>query len=477
MKADPDVKRGLLKVFGVRDLALLDHDERSRERYRRIGVTTATSMLTRAIVLGTGLVSLPLTIRYLGVEQYGLWVTISSFTAFLSVADLGLGQGLVNGLSAAHGREDRDEAQRLVASAFFMLLVIAGALGVLFAVVHPAISWSGVFNVSTARAGAAADDAVAVLVAVSLAGLPVSLAGRIRHGFQEGFVANFWGAVGSVASLTGLLVVIWVEASLPWLVLSIAAGPVLASALNGVSILAERPWLAPRRRRVSRIATRRLVKLGLLFFVVYVAGVGSFQADNLVIARILGAEAVTQFAVPMKLFMFVPLVIGFGLQPLWPAYREALAREDLSWFSKALRRSFRYSAILGVAASAVLVLVAAPLIRVWAGSEVDPSTSLLVALGVYSALFTVTTAQAMYFFATEELRFLAAVALVGLAVNLGFSIALTRTIGVPGPAWGSVIALGTAFVVQGLYIRRATRAGVSAVAVGASAHEDRIDLQ
>jgi hypothetical protein len=40
-----------------------------------------------------------------------------------------------------------------------------------------------------------------------------------------------------------------------------------------------------------------------------------------------------------------------------------------------------------------------------------------------------------------------------VVLNLGLSIALTRSIGVPGPAWGSVIAMVPNLVAQLVYVR------------------------
>lgn len=64
-------------------------------------------------------ISVPLTLRYLGTERYGLWMTISSVIAVLGFSDLGLNNGLLNGISQANGTNDRELARRYVSSAFF----------------------------------------------------------------------------------------------------------------------------------------------------------------------------------------------------------------------------------------------------------------------------------------------------------------------------------------------------------------------
>jgi O-antigen/teichoic acid export membrane protein len=46
-------------------------------------------------------ISVPLTLTYLGSERYGMWMAISSIVALLAFADFGLGNGLVNAIAVA----------------------------------------------------------------------------------------------------------------------------------------------------------------------------------------------------------------------------------------------------------------------------------------------------------------------------------------------------------------------------------------
>ena len=60
---------------------------RSQERYRRAALTMLSSLAARSVSILTVLISVPLTLGYLGVERYGLWMTISSVIAMLVFAD------------------------------------------------------------------------------------------------------------------------------------------------------------------------------------------------------------------------------------------------------------------------------------------------------------------------------------------------------------------------------------------------------
>jgi O-antigen/teichoic acid export membrane protein len=264
--------RFVLSLVRLKPFGDATPEDRSNERYRRVALSALAAAGARAISIVTLLVSVPLTVRYLGSERYGMWTTIGSLIAILSFADLGIGNGLLNAIAESHGRDDRDAARRYVSSAFFMLAGLALLLGSLFALIYRQVSWRTIFNVSTSEAIAEAGPATAVFVGCFLVSIPLGIVQRIQRGYQEGFIDSSWIAAGKLIGLGGVLLVIWLKGGLPWLVLALAGGPALALLLNSIVLFGvRRPWLYPRWRYVRSHYARRILHLGSLFFVLSVA--------------------------------------------------------------------------------------------------------------------------------------------------------------------------------------------------------------
>src|SRR4249920_3232401 len=80
---------------------------RGKERYVRAVLTVASTVLNRGLATITLLISVPLTVRYLGAERYGVWLALSSLIEIMAHVDSGLSSGLVNAISAADGNKDR----------------------------------------------------------------------------------------------------------------------------------------------------------------------------------------------------------------------------------------------------------------------------------------------------------------------------------------------------------------------------------
>ena len=152
-----------------RDVASTD----SQRRYARILQGLITAIAGRGMSVIVSFLSVPLTLGYLGAERYGVWMTISTLLAWLSLADIGLGNSLTNALSEAYAANQRDQAKVHVASVFWMLCGTTLLLGGLFALIWHWINWGYLLNVTSPAASSEVSSAIAVAVAVFLFSFPL----------------------------------------------------------------------------------------------------------------------------------------------------------------------------------------------------------------------------------------------------------------------------------------------------------------
>jgi O-antigen/teichoic acid export membrane protein len=204
LDAPLNTAKQVLSVARFRSFDPSTSEGRSKERYRRVFLTTAASGLSRGVSITTTLISVPLALKYLGTERYGLWMSISSVIAILGFSDLGINSGLINGISRAHGKDDRQLAKQYVSSAFFLLASMAVVIGTIFAALYGWIPWSFLFRVQSSQALAEAGPAVAVTIGCFLLNMPAGIVNRVQAGYQDGFSANLWSSLGSVMCLSVL---------------------------------------------------------------------------------------------------------------------------------------------------------------------------------------------------------------------------------------------------------------------------------
>jgi O-antigen/teichoic acid export membrane protein len=432
---------------------------RSDERYRRIAWSTALSTVARFVGIGTSFISVPLVVGYLGSERYGMWLTMSSLVATLGPLDLGIGLGLLTVVSDAYGRDDKEAARRAISTAVAMLTMIAALAAVAFGFAYFMIPWARVFNVVTPTAISEAGPAAAVLLGAFALGLPLGIVGQVQLAHQSGYISSAWAIAGNLGSFVALIAIIMLHGSLPLLVLALTFVGLIAAALNGWFLFRrQRPWLMPRLRDVDLRAGRALLKTGSFFIVLQLAGLAAYQIDNIVISQILGAGAVPEYAIPTKLFVLAPTLLSFVLMPLWPAYRESMARGDADWVKRTLRRSIILSAAVNIPSSLVLILTGPFLLHFWVGSAVHPTLLLLVGLGTWTIMSTLGGPFAMLLNGANIIGFQAVCSILMAIANVTISIILVQHIGVSGAVWGSVIAQFIFILLPSIwYVRRLLR--------------------
>ncbi len=435
--------------------------DRGRERYRKAGLSASVTLLQKALTIGISLLSVPLTVHYLGPERYGVWLTISSLIIWMALTDFGLaGNALVNVLSESNGRDDRRAAVEYTSSAVWALAAVAAVLGLAAFASFPHVPWNRLFHVSAAAvAPHELSLAVALTFGLFLIGLPLSVQASVYSAHQDGFLASGWGIGINLASLAALLLVTRSHGGLPQLVLALSGTRIAILAVNFYFMFWRRyPWLAPRPSAFRGRCVRRLTSLGAKYMVTQIGSLAIYQSQPLIITQVLGPGSVVPFVIAQKIITLPMDLVYMGTAPFVPAFGEARARGDWPW----IRRAFR-NATLGAVAAALPLLIgiglaAKPLIRIWAGPEAVPDTSLIVWLSAYNLSGVALMAAGQLLIGVERVNALAvSLALCG-AGTIGFGILLAHSLGLSGVALAMILSkLATLWPIQLWAVRNVLR--------------------
>jgi len=449
----------IARLLRLRPFDVETPEGRADERYRRVALTAGASMFAKLVTITTQLISVPLTLHYLGAERYGMWMVMISVIGMFSFADLGMGNGVLNAVAEANGRDDRAAIVRFVSSGILTLLIVAVTLMMTFASTYEFVDWHKIFNVTSDLAQQEAGPALATMVVCFALAIPLSVVQKLQLGLQQGFAASLWQCVSALAGLIAMLVAIRQQAGLPWLVLAAAGAPLLASLMNGIVFFGvSRPDLAPELKSVSRVAAARIARTGLLFFVLQMMFGLAYNSDSLVIAQILGASSVAQYSVPEKMFAVVSQFVVMGLSPLWPAYGEALARGDDIWARRTLERSLILAMGAAALLSIMLVALGSPILMLWVGHAVEVPFTLLLALGVWKVLEAAGSAFAVFLNGANVLKFQAVLLTLTAIAGVILKIVLAKNIGLPGIVIATMLSFTMFTLLPALvFIRRTIR--------------------
>lgn len=391
--------------------------------------------------MGVTFITVPLTLHYLKTERFGLWMTISAVLAMANFADFGVGNGVLNAVSTAFGKDDVEGIRRAISSGIVVLTCIGLALASVFLASYRFVEWGDLFHVTSPIARQEAGPAMAVFFLSFVCNLPLDVVQRVQLGLQEGYQTNFWQILSSLAALTGVLVAINLHLGLPALVMAFAGAPVLGTASNAIHFfLIKRPDLLPKRQFVSRSMITQITRLGGLFFVLQVGGTISYSADNFVIARALGASDVAAYSIPQRLFAFVMIPVTMLLVPFWPAYGEAYSRGDIKWVRRTLITTLAYTFAGTSLACGLILFGSRPILRLWVGTQINPPFFLMLGMAIWTILNCCSNTLGVFLNGAGVVRFQIFTTGAFSLSCLVLKILFTHYYGIVGVPWASTLA-------------------------------------
>jgi O-antigen/teichoic acid export membrane protein len=414
---------------------------RGAQRYRRAAFGGVAMLYSNGLKMLGALATLPLALNYLGAERFGLWVTLTSLMLLANVGDFGIGNGLINALSAAHGNDDRETARIYVSSVLFTTLLLSSVLLAALLSVEAIVPWASVFHLASPVARSEARPAVTVVTLCVILHVPLGVLVKIRTGYQEMHVNGIWQSLGVALGFGALVLSIWYGASLPWLIAADAGGNAIAMIGNlGRLFLVDRPWLRPSLRCVQPYAARALLAIGLQFFALALIGMVAFYSDNLLAIWACGPQAAGLFAICARLFSPCRLLAGTMLAPLWPAYGEAIKRGDVAWVRRTIAASIAVSVMVVLPLALGLAFFGDTLASVWMRRPVAFGAGLLFGMALWVTVETIGSAISYFLNGASLIRVQLVLGAVFTAVAVVTKVSLAMHFGIAGIAWGTLIS-------------------------------------
>jgi O-antigen/teichoic acid export membrane protein len=424
----------------------------SQRRYASILRGGVTALLAKLVAMLAALASVPLTLRYLGAERYGLWATLFSLLSWLSIADLGLSNGLMNALSHALGQERRDLAREYVSTAFWGLCAIALLLGLVLALMHDRLDWQSLMHLRSAAVAAEFASAIALAALIFALNLPLTIVGRVFIAMQRPELANFWAIGTTLGGLAGLVTAVALHGGLAALVLGFAGGQLLVASASAAWLFVRRcPELLPGGC-VSRASARRVFGVSGAFFVTQLATLLIFQSGNFIIAHHLGPKQVAPYQVTWLLALYVQVPQQLIGASVWAAIGEAYARADLPWIRQLIRRYSAAGLLLCVPLIIGMLIAGEPLVRWWAGAAAQPSHELILWMTAWAAELVLMQPLIAVLGGTGRLREYALCSLCAALVAVAGGWLLVDALGAVGVIASTVVSFFCLALLPALYL-------------------------
>ena len=337
---------------------------KSRSASSPLARNIALNAGARGVLLVLSIAITPVLVRRLGTDQYGIYALATGLGAGLTnILALGLIPGIVAMLSRALADESERETERIVGTAFTLFAVIGTVGGVALALLVPVLV-NEVLRIPTAL-----HQVATTALWLSAAGLGLNLVfavfNAIPYALQRYDVIAGRLVGLSLVSTAATVVYVLIQASL--------TGVMLIQVLSGVAgiglyFVVSRRELAGIRLRpgFDRRTFGRLASFTAFKSLGDVALIFESRFDQFAIGSLLSIGFVGVYAVPANACQRVLQLLGEVAAPMYP--RMSAARDEAARRAVLIRGS-RLVAVAAAPMTAVLLVLAEPILRIWIGGD------------------------------------------------------------------------------------------------------------
>ena len=419
---------------------------------RRLMKDALVNNLAAPVSTVVGILLVPLMLRALGQDDYGLWIVATSISGMVAALDFGLYWSInrVVAADAGGGLGDNSDFVRSAANVFLLV----GLAGCVF------VGGAGLFSGDRLHLPAAGGGTVSLvfwLVGATLFAERLSASGfAVLAGLRRFDLINLIAVVATVAWGAAAAALLMGGAG----VAAVAFAQLAVSALKGVGTLLVAARLAPnygfRPFFLRWGALRRHASFAVSSLLVDGFSSVAWNSAPALIGFISGPAAAVPFHIGQKFPIAVSAMGGRAAEVVFPAASES--RHDAARSAEVLRTGSRWVVVLVLPFAALLFATAPELLRAWVGDPPPGSVSVLRVMALTVLAEAALLSPVNLLWGRGAMRpILVVYAAKGIGV-VALTLALVGRFGVAGAAWGMFVPIAAG--AAALFILAARECGI-----------------
>jgi len=372
-----DPAQGERSASGGPAEAVLDVNE--RVRLMRDGVFNNSSLFISGLI---GIVLVPIMLKGLGAESYGLWIAALSVAGLVGFFDFGLGLSVTRTVAASLSGKTPNEPTTFMRAAGTGYLAVGLTGAVLIATLG--IPLSGGLRLSAAT-GKIAPTVFALAGVAFLADRLLAFTMAVLRGLRRFDAANLLSSLAALFRAFGIIALIKLGTGL----LTVMTWQVVAAvavALAGQAVVGRlKPEFRFKVGRLDWKLVRSHLPFGLASQLTSMMEVTIWDMAPVVVGLILGSRWIAPFYIAQKFPTAAALIIWSAAEALFPAASQHRKDEGIAPTREILEVGTRWTVALALPLCLGLWTLAPRLLEAWIGN-VQPGSALILRL-IAAAVF------------------------------------------------------------------------------------------
>ncbi len=375
-----------LKLFGS-----------DNKRTERASKNVLVKFISTVVALLISFIIVPMVLGFVGKEEYGIWLTISSIVSWFSYFDIGLGNGLRNKLAVALAEDDKEIANIYISSSYALIGIISTVMFVGFFVIANFVSWSNILNTDLIANSELFKIVLTVFFFFCL-GFAMKTLSSILQAMQLYAINDIIAIITQFFGLFAIIILINFFEGNNLFNLCLIYGSQTAVVLFFASLFLFKTRLRHFTPNIKSVDIKRslpLITLGGSFFVNQILYMILTQSSLFIVIQLFGPEDVAEFNLAKRYMALISMLYMMVLTPFLTAFTEAFTKNDSEWINKTMKM-INLIWLIVVIITIGLILGYKVFFNLWVNGEVMPSWNLIVFLGILGVLETYTSTYTLF---------------------------------------------------------------------------------
>lgn len=322
----------------------------------------------------------------------GIWFTILSVLNWVTLFDLGLGNGLRNKLPGAFENNNRVLVKRYISTTYITMVCFTSLVTIVGILIIPYVNWNSIFNISASYVDRSVLITCVRIVFVGIMmHLVLKIITSILYSQQKSVMVNMLALVTNILMLlflslipprdlaTNLEIMALVNvfvANIPYVICTVF---VFSFQLKDVK---------PSLKYFSLDSVKEILNIGVTLLWLQLVFMMISSTNELVISRLTKPDYVVEYQVYYKIFKTGAMIISLALIPVWSAVTKAQAQKDYLWIKK-IYTIFIVGTIICFGVELAIIPIMQKVINIWIGEGTVVANPSFALVFVFSSVMMI----------------------------------------------------------------------------------------
>lgn len=402
-------------------------DSRTKILFKNIGLIS----IYRTLSIVLNLLTVPVLIRILGTNDYGIWIALSSVLAWMNFFDFGISQNLQNKIASTLALGKLKETKILVSSTYMVISLLMFTAFIILSIISTNVDWATLLNAEQGKSEVLKWCALIILGSVA-SQIILKLVSSVLFAYQKTNLIEFIGVINQIVTLLATIYLSKLTIlDIPILAVAIIYGVIpfiIWLCSNIIFFKFSFKLVSPSVPYIKVSKFGNILKSSSNFFVLQIYSLVLFQTDNIIVANLFNPSYVTTFSLTTKYYSMITVLSSVMLLPLWSAISEAYANHELQWIKDTLNKKLLVwfgLVVLGI----LMFSFAEELIGLWTQTEIKIPSELSILMMMYTLVLAYNNIFGIILNAASKFRIQILIVSVVVVTNVPLAYLLVKGAG------------------------------------------------